>query len=387
MNKWLFIWLVFVAGWYLIPWWNKVYFLWDDIELLLRFRHPTIETFLSSHQYQFFPVFKLFYWAETKLFGVNPTAFLAVSVILHLINIYITHRIIKSLTNSSFWGFIAAILVSFNKSYFTVIFWPTIQSNILLTTWSLLTLLVFFELKQKFSLNKLAKFLALILLNGLTFGFGIGTGFIFGIASLLFINNKTGQILAATAVITGLIITLAVLKFSFPEIQQSQVLSLSGNRLFNIAYFTAVGISQGVISRFFIPGFIPDIYNISNIAIMITLPTAILIFYAHSLFLMIKKRQFSDLLPLFLFACLLIVPYFIASLARSGLGALGGLAERYIYLPFFAFILAIIYSCHLFTKNTPDQTGRLKALLTYVLIIINLGHQAALYLALNQLFL
>ncbi|GEM_PF-4994085 len=387
MNKWLLVWLIFVAGWYLIPWWNRVYFLWDDIELLMQLRHPTLETFLTSHQYQFFPVFLLFYSLETNLFGVNPSAFLAVSVGLHLINIWLVYILINKLTKNNLLSLLAAVLVSFNKSYFTVIFWPTIQSNILLTTWLLLTLLLFFELKHKLSLNKLIKFLALILLAGLSFGFGISAGFIFSIAAWLFIRNRSHRLLTISSLVTGIVTALVVLKFSLPEVQQSQIVSLSGTRLFNIAYFTAVGISQGIISRFFIPGFVPNIYNASNIAIMIALPAAILLFFIYTSFLMIKKHRFADLLPLFLFVSLSIMPYFIASLARSGPGALGGLAERYIYLPFFAFVLALVYGFYLvgITRKTFPKPIRI-ILIAYVPLIV-FGHIAAMWFKLNNLFL
>jgi hypothetical protein len=352
----------------------------------MQLRHPTLEVFFASHQYQFFPVFLFFYSLEINLFGVNPGAFLTVSVGLHVINIWLVYILINKLTKNNLLSLLASVLVSFNKSYFTVAFWPTIQSNILLTTWLLLALLLFLELKHKLSLNKLAKFITLILLAGLSFGFGIGAGFIFGTACWLFIKNRIGRILAASSFITGIAISFVVLKFSLPEVQQSQIFSLSGVRLFNIAYFTAVGISQGIISRFFIPGFVPNIYNVSNITIMIALPAAVLLFFIFTSFLMIKKHRFTDLLPLFLFVSLSIMPYFIASLARSGPGALGGLAERYIYLPFFTFILALIYSCYLITDNKLSKNP-FKLLLLIILLIIGFGHQITLYPELNQLFL
>lgn len=377
MNKWLLIWLIFVAGWYLIPWRNRVYFLWDDIELLMQLRHPILETFFISHQYQFFPVFLFFYSLETNIFGVNPSAFLAVSVGLHLINIYLVYVLIKKLTKNNLLSFLASMLVSFNKSYFTVIFWPTIQSNILLTTWLLLTLLLFFELKHKFSLNRLTQFLAFILLGGLSFGFGIGAGYIFGMASWLFIKNRASRrILTAVSIITGMIITLAALKFSLPEVQQSQIFSLSSAGLFNIAYFIAVGISQGIISRFFIPGFVPNIYSPANIAVMIALPAVVLIFFVWVIIKNIKSRV--NLAPLFLFAGYTAIPYFIASLARSGPGALGGLAERYIYLPFFSFTLALTYALSL--RPLPRRA------LIGAALIISAGHQITFFLALNKLF-
>ena len=116
MNKWLLFWLIFVADWYLIPWWNRIYFLWDDIELLMQLRHPLLETF-TSHQYQFFPVFR-FLLSETNLFGVNPSAFLTVSVGLHLINIWLVYVLINKLTKNNQLSLLASMLVSFNKSYF-----------------------------------------------------------------------------------------------------------------------------------------------------------------------------------------------------------------------------------------------------------------------------
>jgi len=386
MNKWLWLWLIFVAGWYLIPWWNKVYFLWDDIELLMRFRHPTVETFLASHQYQFFPVFKLFYWLQVQLFGVNPAAFLSVSVGLHLINIYLVYLLINRLTKNNFLSFLSAVLVSFNKSYFTVIFWPTIQSNLLLTTFMLASFHFFCNLKNRFRKTTLLLLASSILLGGLSFGFGVGAGFVFAIIAWLFWKkSRSRAATVATGAIAGIVSILLVILFSSSEIQKDQIWQFSPIRIFNIIYFTLVGVSQAVISRFFLPGFVPSIHSPANIAIMIILPATILFFFLRTIF--VNRKQPSILSPLFLFISFTVIPYFIAALARSGPGALGGLAERYIYLPFFAFILALTYSLHLNGLKQIPSHRRLYPILIGAAALISLGHQITMYLEVNKLFL
>lgn len=386
MSKWLIIWLIFVAGWYLIPWWNRVYFLWDDIELLMQLRNPALSDFLSSHQYQFFPVFKLFYALEIQLLGVNPSAFLLASVILHLTNIILVYKLIVTLTKNHSLGLAAAILVSFNKSYFTVIFWPTIQSNLLLTTFILLSCHQFIKLCTGYRKSALILFASGLLMGGLSFGFGVGTGVIFAIIARAFWNKTAHRdLLISVGLIAGLASILAVLFLSSAEIQKDQVFQLSPIRIFNIIYFTLVGVSQAIISRFLLPGFIPNIHSSANVAVMIALPAAILAFFLYTISAI--KNKPALLAPLLLFFSLTIIPYFIASLARSGPGVLGGLAERYIYLPFFAFILSFIYSLNLITNNNSFKISYLKILMISILLVINLGHQVTLYMALNQLFL
>lgn len=388
-NKWLMLWLIYVAAWYLIPWWNRVYFLWDDIELLMELRHPTMETFFSSHQYQFFPVFKLFYWLEVQLFGVNPSAFLAVSVILHIINIYLMHRIIKLLTHSSFWGLIAAIIVSFNKSYFTVLFWPTIQTHILLTTFSLLSVLILLKLKNKYTFVKTLLLFLCLTAAGLSLGFGIGIGAILAVFVFFYFFKIKSKIPVITAGISSSIVPIiGIIVFSSRELAQDNLLHFSIIKIWNILYFTAIGPTQAIINRFLIPGFIPNIYSLFNIAIMILLPTAVLGLMLWIVYKAAISSQIRLIYPLLFFGSLIIMPYFIASLARSGPGALGALAERYVYFPFFFFILTLIYG--LFLIETVTFHGKNSvALRKYIVVIfglLSIGHQILLFVATNNLF-
>lgn len=390
MNKWLFIWLIFVAGWYLIPWWNKVYFLWDDIELLMQFRHPVLETFFVSHQYQFFPVFLFFYSLEINLFGVNPSAFLAVSVGLHLINIYLVYILINKLTKNTLLSFLASMLVSFNKSYFTVIFWPTIQTHILLTTFSLLSVLILFNIKNHYSFSKILLLLLCLTLAGLSLGSGIGTGILLAIFASFFLKKAKGKL---SAIVTGLLSSLVsitgIIIFSSRELEQNDLLQLHLTKIWNILYFTAVGPTQAIASRFLIPGFVPNIHNPFNIAVMILLPAAVLSLILWIIYKTAISSQTKLIYPLLFFGSLIIMPYFIASLARSGPGALGALAERYVYFPFFFFVLTFIYSLFLAEKIffNGKQTIILRRCLMVIFTLLSLGHQILLFIYTNSLFI
>lgn len=220
---------------------------------------------------------------------------------------------------------------------------------------------------------------------GLSFGFGVGAGIVFAAIVFLFLGKKPWwRPVFLTCAAAGLISVAAALIFSIPEIQLDRKFELSSQRIFNLAYFTAVGPSQAVISRFFLPGFIPNIYSPANIAVMIILPVIVLIFFLWTIFKNIKTP--ARLAPLFLFGGYTVIPYFIASLARSGPGALGGLAERYIYLPFFSFILALISAL---SFTLPDISSRpmLRSVLIGGALIISAGHQIMMYFSIYNLFI
>lgn len=382
-NKLLILWIVYVAIFYLLPWWNRVYFLWDDIEFLMRLRSPSPAEFFVTHQYQFQPLFYAVYWLEIHLFGVNPQPFFFVSVVVHLLNIYLVHKIIYRLTNSAFASLAAAVLVSFNKSYYTVIFWHSIFSNQLLVTFLLVATLAFMKLEKDYHRFPVIILGMALLSAGFIQGFGVGAGLVFAAIICLFWRKKTWwKPVFLTCAAAGLISAAATLIFSIPEVQLDRKFELSPQRIFNLGYFTSVGTSQAVISRFFLPGFIPNIYSPANIVIMITLPAIVLLFFTWVIIKNIKN--YAGLATLFLFGGYTVIPYFIAGLARSGPGALGGLAERYIYTPFFFFILTLTYAVFLCRNRIPSRIRKRRFLLKTILIgavaILSIGQQAVMHL-------
>lgn len=152
--------------------------------------------------------------------------------------------------------------------------------------------------------------------------------------------------------------------------------------------FIAAGISQAVISRFFLPGFVPNIYNPANIAAMILLPLAIVIIFLigfRQILSLKKNLQLVSLQSLFLFTSFVFIPYFLASLARSATGALGSLAERYIYFPFFFFILAGTVVYHYLNQKLSHQFIFHNIFIGFI-TILSIGHQITLFFAANELF-
>lgn len=83
------------------------------------------------------------------------------------------------------------------------------------------------------------------------------------------------------------------------------------------------------------------------------------------------------------------MPYFIASLARSGPGALGALAERYVYFPFFFFVLALIYGLFLGEKILfkDKKSIALRKYSMIVSVLLSLGHQIWLFISVQNLFI
>lgn len=371
-------WLIFVFLLYVLPWWKTVYFQWDDIELLMQLRSPQIVNFFTPHSYQFVPLFLLFYWLEIQIFGVTPSLFFLVSVLIHLTNIYLVYRLILMLTKKENLAMLAGILVSFNKSFYTIIFWPTMQTQQILLTFTMLALMCFYKLQNKWSL-KTFLWLIISLLGAVTaHSFSIPTGLILGLATTLFWprNTRTRLVSMLTAA-TTLIGSMSILLFSSQQIQANGIAQniLSPDRLFKVIYFTAVGASQAIISRFFLPGFTPNIYRAANVAVMITIPSMVLLFMLISVMKSSRtKNPRIKLAPFFIFGGLLMSGYFMASLARSAPGAHKALTERYVYFPLFHFILLLVYSSSLIYNQIFKLRPTIKFLVIGSLTIIMIGH-------------
>lgn len=386
-NKIIYAWILYVFVSFVLPWRNRIYFLWDDVEFLLRLRNPNFQEFFLPHQYQIHPIFNFAYWLQIHLFGVNPRAFLIVSTLFHVFNIFLVFQLIKKLTKSDFLSLLASVFVSFNKSFFTVVFWPSMFSTVLLTTWLLLCSNLLVGLWKKFSNSKMISLFFLLILASFTQGFGVGVGFIFAIAVFLFWKKRREKLtLIWVTGIAGLLPLFIIAPLALREMRQDQIVSFSWLRLFNFMYFVAVGISQTIISRFFLPGFIPNIYSRSNVFVMILLPFVVLSYFTFVILRKFKNGEEKQLLPFFIFGSFTLVPFIIASIGRSKTGALAALAERNMYVPFFFFILALVYSLSLL-KSYREHHSLIKFLLIGICIVLSFGHQITMYLSLNQLFL
>lgn len=391
-NSFLVWWIIFVAVIYLIPWWNRVYFLWDDLELLMLLKFQFWKSLFLAHQYQFFPIFQLLYWLELQLFGVKPSLFFLVSVILHLVNIFLASSLTFRLTKSKVLSMLTAILVSFNKSFFEGIFWPTLQSNILLTTCALFSLHLFFKVRERYRNRDAWILFFTFLIENFVFGFGVSIGFVSALTALIFFKPGTGRkIIPLLGVTAGIIGVSLILLFSVPELHRDGIpIFISATHIFDILYFTAAGLAEGIISRFFLPGFVPDIYSMPNIFIMILIPGALAVMTIFLIFRSIMKKTWKrQLQPLFMFYSLVAAPYAIAALARSVNGTHKALADRYVYFPLFLFVLAVVYSLFL-CKKSGILRGRNNIFIVVTFsaaLIIAIGHLVAMSFQANLLFL
>ena len=130
------------------------------------------------------------------------------------------------------------MLVSFNKSYFTVIFWPTIQTHILLTTFSLLSILILMNIKNHYSFPKTLLLFLCLTSAGLSLGFGIGVGAILAIFTYFFLSKIKGKITVMIALtLSSLTSIIGVITFSSRELAQNNLLQLSAKKIWNILYF------------------------------------------------------------------------------------------------------------------------------------------------------
>lgn len=357
------------------PWKDRVIFLWDDIEFLMQLRHFNVPAILEVHEYQFHPLFNLTTWLRIQFSGVNAQLFLLTSIFLHLINMIFAYRIIEIATSSRFFALLGAILVAFNKSYFTVIYWLAVHSNIMVTTILLVCSLIVLKLFRR-ETQRVWPLTVLLTIAPLFQGFGIGAGFVFAfIVWISWPSSSPRRKVFLASTLAG-VLSLAV---SAPFMRPSSVPPVS-----NIVSFTAAGVSQGLVTKFFIPGFVPNRFDPVNVGVMIAIPFVVLSFFVIALRKLRRARE-ERFFTLIVGLAFSVMPYAIAALGRATPGALGGLAERYIYPPFFFFIIALVTALSVFVGD--HLTIRKKMLLIVAVLSISIGHQLAMFRELNTLFL
>lgn len=388
-SKFVWLWIGYVALTYLLPWWHRVYFLFDDLVFLMQLRTFNLRGIFLTHGYQFHPVFTLLFWLETQLFGVNPSGFLLVSILIHLVNIYLVFEVMRIITRSTISACLSAVLVSFNKSYFTVLFWPAIQSNTVFVAFFLMSVIVLLRLKQQFQWNHVILLAVTVSLATFSTGFGVLTGFVLALFAFMRTESKkTRAVIVSICGAIGISAMIVTLLISAPQVGADRDMSFSPRNFFSAVYFVAVGVSQTTITRFFLPGFVPNIHNPLNTIVMVIVPTIILLWFFWIVWNAYRRQQLKGLIPLFLFAVQLVIPFTIASLARSGPGALGGLAERYIYIPFFFFSMCLMYGVFSTHRLRLKKNNHLtNIILVGSVIILSIGHQLTMYFELNQLFI
>jgi tetratricopeptide (TPR) repeat protein len=99
--------------------------------------------FTTSFQYSYNPVTFLFYMLEYQMFGINPTGFHLVNIILHLANTLLVFRLVSMLSKKRSIAFVAAALFALHPMQADVIGWASAQNYLLATLFSLSSLIFY----------------------------------------------------------------------------------------------------------------------------------------------------------------------------------------------------------------------------------------------------
>lgn len=320
-----------------------MFFFQDNIGVMILIDRLSFWKWLITPDAEHFsPITHILLFAEFKIFSLNFYPYLMVALILHLINCFILYKLTKLITGKKSYALLAVSLFFINLTYTEAFLW-SLHGLLLSMTFLGLSFYYwykFIELKNKryFYLTTL-----FIILNGLTYGLGVGTGMIFAVTTLLFIkilNKKRILILSMIFGLTGIIsyfIGPLIVPNFFVHITPRITSPLKDVVLY-IAFIIA-GVSRGVVGRLFLPGFEPTHHEII-LTVISFLPAVIII---TGIFWLIKRyKKLKDKLLAISLVIFMTFPYVWAGFLRSHFGLKQALAERYAYPSLFFFVIILV---------------------------------------------
>lgn len=124
---------------------RQLFFFYDDWILLWEYTSGSPHLFLLTPNYEHLrPVFKLLYFTELRLFGLNYLPILGVNIILHLLVGLVVFQLIWHSTREFILALVGFILFSIHPAAYEVVFWGSTQDTILMTLFGLLAYVAFF---------------------------------------------------------------------------------------------------------------------------------------------------------------------------------------------------------------------------------------------------
>jgi len=151
----------------------------NDIRSLLNF-------FVTPHNQHFAPVFKVLFFAEYKMFGLNPTPYHMVSTGLFIASAWLLWMFIKKETGDNAASALCSLAYATNSAYFTVVSWVFAQQIILTFIFIQLSLL---SLQNRQGWLAMAKAAAFCLLASLCLNYG-GAAWLFCAIFLFFRDSR-----------------------------------------------------------------------------------------------------------------------------------------------------------------------------------------------------
>lgn len=348
-----------------------MFFFQDDIGLLIQLHTIPFWHFLTTPQAEHFaPVLHILSALEYKLFRINFLPYVTISLFIHLVNCILLGFIVKKITKSRFFAFLAVCFFLVNLTYTEPILWFSAQGVVLSTFFLELSFLLWYE---GISYGKIKNFLYCILstvLAGFSFGVGVGVGLIFAFVTYIY-HGKLQK--CQKMKVIGLFILVAISSYlAGPFIagkSLGRVVPTIGNPFTDIPFylvFVAAGVARGVVGRFFLPGFEPHHYQVLATTVSF-LPVIFMIGIPWILSRRMAQRKKFLFIVLSVF---IAYPYVWAGFLRYQFGLKQALAERYAYPSLFFFSLYLTLIIEELFREGILTSKKFMAILALLLLVL-----------------
>lgn len=300
-----------------------MYFFQDDIGLLVQHAQYNFWQFLIFPQAEHFaPLLHALTYLEFKLFYLHFYGYFFVSLILHLINVFILYKNLKFLIVNKKSAIIISLLFLINLTFVEPLLWFSAQGVVLAN--------IFIGLSFYFWLKKSPYIYLTFICASFSYSTGMGLGLIFAFFSFL-----TGKL-------NKYYILFGICSFLIPQfVAGSNLASITpvfNNPKVDILLFLAfviAGVGRGVIARLFFPGFEPRHFEIIKTLISF-LPFAAIAAITVKSLVSVSQKMSQLLISLIV---LIFYPYIWAGIIRFHFGIKQALSERYAYTPLFFLII------------------------------------------------
>ena len=333
----VFFLIIFVFYFFLFS--QRVWFHYDDFDFLLGSANFSLNYLFQPHNEHLLPLFKAVFFLQYSLFGLHFMPYFVVLICLHLFNLFVVWLIVRQLTRNRLFAYIAVILLAVNVSYIEVVLWATSLQMMFCSLFIGLAFLSWFTFRQKNSRGYLWMAGLASVLAALSQGIGLAYPFV--LATLSFIDRKTGRKVGLFFSLIGLVMVSIFLYLAHQNLDIVQNETITPLTLPKIGMFLYIGLKKALFIRFFYP-----LFTLSYLGLGI-LHKRLLTFVAGILLLLLFIRSSPKNKDKFFLKVALLIhliyPYAFISLKRAAISPGLALADRYTYIPLFFLVILFVY--------------------------------------------
>lgn len=342
---------------------KETFFFHDEWTFLYQIINSPKDFIFSPHNDHFMPLFKLIYFLEYKLFGLNYPLYQLVLLIFHFANAYLLLLIIQSLTKNKNLGILAFFLFLVSLVYWEVIFASATLPTVLCLF--LIGLAIFYYLRYEDKGKRRDIFLSALCSLLSAYAWGAGLFFpltFFGLFFLRKIWRKETKIEEFAAYLgTGVIAIVSYKIFVRP-------VGLVDLDLKKITTFTLEAIKWIILSFYTSsPGFATVFLLLAFLAFLAFYPVFKNRKSRDKFFNRLKPR-----LPIILFSLInFVYPYILSATFRYRIDMELAKSSRYTYLPLFFLIIINIF---VLDALIPCLAKKLRVLFLLYFVFLSVGH-------------